>query len=61
LIKKVSERSSSTGIPVAIAGIKNVQQIAETAAAMQVTLTREEYYTIRRALQQTYGMGFPFV
>ncbi len=50
-----------TAVHVAIVGIKTAEQIEDAAGAMRVMLSREEYYTVRRALQQTYGMGFPFV
>jgi len=49
-------------IDVAIVGIKRVQQIEEVAAVMGKTISREDYYQIRRILQGGWlGMGYPQV
>lgn len=48
-------------IHVAIVGIKHPDQIVEVAAVMDRTLSRETYYAVRRAVQQVWGTGYPFV
>jgi len=42
---------ATQGIHCAIVGIKNAEQAREAAGAADVTLTREEYHAVRRALE----------